>query len=491
MKMTKNIIDYLKPYMESSKITANMTLQGDYICSIPVGNGTGTFFLYSKDFRMELRIFCHKHFGKNIKQSEIDEVIEYLELEAYKNKLNYNLAHRVFCEEDLVVYDLNQQDNSVVWVQDGKCSITQTDAILFKRSVTFANQITPDFNVKPKALVKYIDKHFNMKDRDKKLFMLYLVTCFMGLNINHPIIVLVGEKGAGKSTALRKLEKIIDPKQTDLCGIPKGNDGLELRLSNSYFVALDNLSYISRNISDTLARAVTGGSVTKRAMYQNTEEVTLNIKALLAINSVSMVVKESDLLDRSLLIDLRRIDPNTMKTEAEVWEDFEADLPKILGCCFKILAAAMQDTTPIKENRLTRMADFHVACIRVGKVLGYDEKEIADLLWYNQKKINREVLCEDEVAMCVIEIMEKQKIYVNSVAHLLSDLQQVAEEIGLAPSLLPSKPNVLSRRLNKIRSNLEQEYGIAISIINKGKYKEITIKRLPKKIENIESERNS
>lgn len=67
--------------------------------------------------------------------------------------------------------------------------------------------------------------------------------------------------------------------------MPKGADGLELRLSNSYFVALDNLSSISRNVSDTIARAVTGGSVTKRALYHNTKEIVLDIKALVLFPS--------------------------------------------------------------------------------------------------------------------------------------------------------------------------------------------------------------
>jgi hypothetical protein len=256
---------------------------------------------------MELRLFYQKNFGINIGQSDIDKVIEYLELVAYKNKLDYELSHRIFYNDNLIIYDLNQQDNSVVWIQDGNCSVEVTESILFARNKMFANQVEPDFDVKPKSLLKLISKHFDMEEKDRKMFALYLVTCFMGLSINHPVIIFVGEKGAGKSTALRKLERIVDPKQTDLCGIPKGADGLELRLSNSYFVALDNLSFISRNVSDTLARAVTGGSVTKRALYQNTEEISLNIKALLAINSVSMVVKESDLLDRSLLINLKRI----------------------------------------------------------------------------------------------------------------------------------------------------------------------------------------
>ena len=35
------------------------------------------------------------------------------------------------------------------------------------------------------------------------------------------------------------------------------------------------------------------------------------------------------------------------------------------------------------------MADFHVACVKVGRVLGISEEEVSDILWENQKNINR------------------------------------------------------------------------------------------------------
>ena len=91
-------------------------------------------------------------------------------------------------------------------------------------------------------------KHFNLSsDREVKLLTLYLVTSLWGLRINHPILVLTGEKGSSKSSSFKKLEELIDPKSSELgSGIPRGSDGLEVRLYNGYFVTFDNLSSLSR-----------------------------------------------------------------------------------------------------------------------------------------------------------------------------------------------------------------------------------------------------
>ncbi len=87
--------------------------------------------------------------------------------------------------------------------------------------------------------------------------------------------------------------------------------------------------------------------MTKRALYHNTKEVVLNIKAMIAINGVSVVARESDLLDRSLILELNRISAKKIKSEQELWEEFEQDRPKILGCIFRILSEALYDDEPI------------------------------------------------------------------------------------------------------------------------------------------------
>ncbi len=325
-------------------------------------------------------------------------------------------------------------------------------------------------------------KHFNLSsDREVKLLTLYLVTSLWGLRINHPILVLTGEKGSSKSSSFKKLEELIDPKSSELgSGIPRGSDGLEVRLYNGYFVTFDNLSSLSRKISDILAVAVTGGSFSKRALYRNADEIVLDLKAVVAVNGVSLVAKESDLLDRSVILTLRRITPDKVLTEEELWAEFEKDRPKMLGACFNVLAAALNDTEEVRIRNKIRMADFHVACVKVGRVLGIPEEEVSDILWENQKNINQRTLDEDVVALCVIELMQGRKEYVNSMSGLLIDLLDVADSNGMPSTVIPKTANHLRSRLDKTKSNLQSEYGITYHVKNIGTFKEITIKKSKK-----------
>lgn len=477
--LNDNLFININVCMEEQTLQVCSTGNNDYMAMLKEGGRSNTFPLHGKTFALAFRVYYKKHFQKMLTASEIQEAVYYLETYAYENKLDHELSRRIYNQDNLLVlYDLNRDTGSAVWIENGKCSIEYPDDWLFKRSDMFQNQVEPDFKVSPKKLPEYVKKHFNLKsEEDVKLLSLYLVTSFWGLIISHPMLVLVGEKGSSKSTTLRKLEKLIDPKHTDLTGIPKGNDGLELRLSNSYYVTLDNISYISRSTSDTLARAVTGGSITKRALYENTKEVSCYIKAVIAMNGVNSVVRESDLLDRTLMLNLKRIKSTENKTELQIWKEFDKDIPKILGCCFQCLAVALNDTEPIHIKERIRLADLHEAFIRAGRGLGYTEEEVTELLLKNQNVVNKEAIHENVAAECLIELMKNRSSYKKKVSLFLEDLREIAEENYIHSSMLPKAPNHLTRQLNKVKSNLEQQYGITFQIVNIGAFREIRIKK--------------
>lgn len=474
-----NLIANINACIKKETLQVCSTQNGDFLAMLKEGGRSNTFSLYSKTFAFAFRIHYKNHFQEMLGTSEIQEVVYHLETYAYENKLDHELSRRIYNQDNSqILYDLNCDTGSVVWIENGKCSIEYPDDWLFKRSDMFQNQVEPDFKVSPKKLPEYVKKHFNLKsEEDVKLLSLYLVTSFWGLIISHPMLVLVGEKGSSKSTTLRKLEKLIDPKHTDLTGIPKGNDGLELRLSNSYYVTLDNISYISRSTSDTLARAVTGGSITKRALYENTKEVSCYIKAVIAMNGVNSVVRESDLLDRTLMLNLKRIKSTENKTELQIWKEFDKDIPKILGCCFQCLATALNNTEAIEITERIRLADFHEACIRAGRVLEYTEDEVTELLLKNQNVVNKEAIHENLAAECLVELMKDRRDYKEQVSVLLEDLREIAEENHIHSSALPKVPNHLTRQLNKVKSNLQQQYGITFQIVNVGAFREIRIKK--------------
>lgn len=437
-----------------------------------------------------LRKVFFERFKIFLNTAQLQTLIEFLEIHPLTDDTVYESACRIYNGKDCLAYELNKDTEECIVITPEEISISNIPNVYFKHAADFENQVEPSWDVEPKDIFSYIHHHFNLKnEKQEKFLVLYLVTAFFGLQISHSLLILTGEKGSSKSTTMRKLEKLIDPKRSDLCGIPKGTDGLELRLANTYFVCLDNLSSINRNISDTIARAVTGGSVTKRALYHNTKEVVLNIKAMIAINGVSVVARESDLLDRSLILELNRISAKKIKSEQELWEEFEQDRPKILGCIFRILSEALYDDKPITVKEKIRLADFHIACIKVGRVLGMTDEEVSELLWENQRKINRHSIDEDMVACCVIELMKNKKSYINSMTGLLGDLNEIATQNSIIGSVLPKTPNHLSNRLSKIRSNLQAEYNITYNIANVGSFKQITIKNCGKVCESCEKKK--
>ena len=189
-----------------------------------------------------------------------------------------------------------------------------------------------------------------------------------------------------------------------------------------------------------------------------------------------------------MILELERIEPDEMKSEKELWDSFEKDRPQILGCIFQTLAGYFQIGEDIDVKEKIRLADFHIACVRVGEVLGISEKEVSDLLWENQKNVNRHSLDEDIVACCLLELMSKTEEYVNSMTGLLRDLGEIANNNSIVSTVLPKTPNHLTIRMNKIKSNLQAEYGITYNIANVGAFKQITIQKNRKPCESCEKD---
>ena len=84
-----------------------------------------------------------------------------------------------------------------------------------------------------------------------------------------------------------KLEMIIDPKDSRICAYTSNKEAIVLRLSKSYFTCFDNVSFISKAISDLLCSAVTGASDTTRRLYTDTEERIVKLHSIIGITSIN------------------------------------------------------------------------------------------------------------------------------------------------------------------------------------------------------------
>ena len=392
--------------LKSEKISVGRGEDGANLCSIPHNENKEVYNINSYSFRIAFKSFWKKEYGELLNDKEVQEIISILEVECYESKNKIQRNHRIYTKGRMLIYQLNTDNNTSVRIEDGECEIEETPDFMFYTDRNFKNQVEPDLSVMPEELLPYIRKHFNVKDEDDVILIsILIVSSMLGMNFNHPVILIQGEKGSGKSECLKKLEMIIDPKDSGICAYTSNKEAIVLRLSKSYFTCFDNVSFISKAISDLLCSAVTGASDTTRRLYTDTEERIVKLHSIIGITSINGVARSSDLVDRSCLIALSRFEKSEIKTEQSVMASFQKDLPFILGAIFNTIAGVLSDRKKVKARHKIRLADFHEKAIKIGRVLGIEEDKISDILFQNRLNLSLSILESSSIAICLKELM--------------------------------------------------------------------------------------
>jgi hypothetical protein len=402
------------------------------------------------------------------------------------------LSRRIVRQEGNIYYDLCNTDWSVVKISVQGVCLEKNPPILFTRGRNMKEQLLPADTAQPEDLMELVKKHFRFKsETDQILFTVYLVSCFLP-EIAHVVLVMFGEKGAAKSTSMRMIKKIVDPAREDLLTLPSSKQDLAIILANNYMPCFDNLDGITPAISDLLCMGSTGGSFSKRTLYTDADETILSFKRCIVLNGINVAASRPDLLDRSIVLELERISTNERKTEKAIWEAFDNDIPMFLGASFKTISDATHLYDDSKIDTVGRMADFTIWGYAIAEVLGIGGETFIEAYLQNQTRANEEVLASNPVASAVIKKMQNNRTWSDSVSQLLKELELTAEKehINTKVKLWPKEPNILTKRLKEIKSNLE-EVGIFYGIRNVGTHKEITLENKTltskKKKRNIES----
>lgn len=477
-----NLDDFTVGLVNKDIVRVAMTPNNEYLAAFKLTDGE-KYKLYLLDENETIYIINNIFYsqqGKFLSQSQLKKVIEILKSLAHMNPLKRDIYDRMYMEDEkTIVYDLNEECSIII--EPGNVDYCEVDEFTFRRGSNYRPQVDPELMTEPCQLFPLIRKHFNFESEDaEKLFCYYLVLAFKP-DIRNFLLYLHAEKGSAKSTALKMIAKLISPNEGVVVGMPEDIKDLKLRLAHSSFVGLDNVSNISTRVSDLFCRAISEqkAQVPIRKLFTTAEEMFLDVSCTIALNSVDFLFRRSDVCDRTMKLSLTRIESKKIKTEKEVWEEFDKDIPYFLGAIFNILAEVLKDDEEVEENtRLVRMAGFHKEAIKVGRVLGISGKETTRLLWYNQNSISYELMMEDEVMLCVIKYFKYQNEFKGSVTAFLNVLKEVADAEGIDSYLLPSRSADLSKKLNSLKSNLQQVGRIKYDIKKRQMYKEIYIRKM-------------
>ena len=436
-------------------------LQDGY-ASIPINNHREIWPIKSKFFKQWLRRRYYELTKKSPNSEAMRQALDLIEAKAVFDGQQVKLNLRVAKHDNAFWYDLANEKWQAVKITTDGWEVVDNPPILFKRYKNTAAQVLPQRGRSLDLLKKYI----NLKDEaDWQLLIPLIIHAFIP-DIPHAIPIFYGDKGAAKTTAQRVIRKLIDPAHRDTMTLPSDKNELALMLMTNYAPSFDNLDGLSPWQSDMLCQAATGGGISKRELYTDMEEVILSFLRCPMLNGINLVASRDDLLDRSVLFRLERINEKERKTEAEFWREFERDRPYILGAIFDVLSKALQIYPKVKLPALPRMADFTMWGYAISEAIepGRGEK----FLQAYRKNIAgavEEAVIGDVVGAAVVEFMGGKDEWQGTATELLKALNELPS-VNDKDKAWPKRPHTLTRRLNKIKSALA-DYGIKVGADNR------------------------
>ena len=420
-------------------------------------------------------------YKKAIGSDIVNEAIAVLEGRACFDGPLFELHNRLAWHEGNLWYDMANDKWQAIKITDTGWEVVDNPPILFHRYTHSLAQVKPSVE---NGDIRLLFKYINVTDPDQQLLLLiFLISCFVP-DFPHPFLVIFGPQGSAKSTLSKLLRRVVDPSLIEVASMPERKVELVQALAHHTFLFFDNVSHISEAESDILCKAVTGSGFVKRELYSDDDDIIYRLKRCIGINGINLVSTRPDLLDRSLLIELDRIEDDQRKSDEEILDSFEKDLPLILGGIFNALTQTLQIRPSIKLAEAPRMADFTLWGSAIAKAIGSTQEEFLRAYRINMSKQTETILNEHIVAMTLILFMEKRswQKWEGTPTQLLDKLTEQAKsdnERLVYDQHWPKIPQTLSRALNTLKVTL-LDANIAITI-SKGEKRKITIERIASK----------
>ncbi|MGA2937623.1 MAG: hypothetical protein ABSF52_11060 [Syntrophobacteraceae bacterium] len=298
----------------------------------------------------------------------------------------------------------------------------------------------------------------------------------------YPILTLEGEQGAAKSSKARTLRSLVDPSTAMLRTTPRDDRDLMIAATNSWLLAFDNLSGVENWLSDALCRISTGGGLSTRELYSDSEEIIFAAMRPQILNGIDRIASRHDLLDRSICITLPVIPDDKRKEEKEFWRDFEAARPCILGALCDAVSCALRNISTTKLDRLPRMADFAKWVTAAEPALPWKPGEFMKAYTGNRANAVKLALDVDIVACWIRQFMGDKSQWEGTATDLLSALRDLVPEDTRKLREWPKAPNSLGHRLRRAATFLRAE-SIEITLPSSESWRRyITIRKSLQKI---------
>lgn len=232
----------------------------------------------------------------------------------------------------------------------------------------------------------------------------WLATFFTELCPTRPVLVMKGEKGSGKTMALRVMLRMILGPAADVCGVPDKGDAFTALTANSHIAVFDNMDELVKEIRDKIASLSTGKIDELRRLYTTNDAQRIHYRCWLAVTSRTPdTLQREDLVDRLLILPLKRIQDADRTREAYFLREVVTKRDRWWGDCLSTLNRVVAEIRRhgIPDRGGLRMEDWAA----LSTVIARAESQVD--VWENGLKDSKnrqaDFLLEDDVIVQGLE----------------------------------------------------------------------------------------
>jgi hypothetical protein len=290
----------------------------------------------------------------------------------------------------------------------------------------------------------------------------------------YPVLVLSGEQGSAKSTFSAVLRSLLDPNTAPLRALPREDRDLFIAANNGHVMAFDNVSGLPAWISDTLCRLATGGGFAVRQLYTDQDEVLFDAARPVILNGIEDIVARPDLADRAIFLTLEPIPENRRRPEKELWAEFDAARPQLLGVLLDAVCHGLKRLPDTHLDNLPRMADFALWATACETALWPAGTFVAAYAGNRDEAIDG-VIEADPIGSAIRSMMNMRTEWTGTASDLLGALDREVVEKVRKSKAWPSSARALSGRVRRAATFL-RKIGIDIAFEREGRARTRTIR---------------
>lgn len=452
------------------------TPEDEAFVTIPVTGHKEHWRLSTNHFRLWLKRLYYTKCRSVPSAQAVQDAIGTLEGQAIYDGPEHTIHLRVAEHGGSVYVDLANADWQAVEVSPKGWQVVQEPPVRFRRVKAMLPLPTPERG----GCLSMLRSLVNVPDEAWPLLIGWMLAAIYPRG-PYPVLCLYGQQGSAKSTTARLVRALVDPNQSPLRTEPREPRDLMIAANNAQVVAFDNVSHIAPWLSDCLCRLSSGAGFSTRELYSDCDETIFQASRPIILNGIEEVTTRSDLLDRSLLVNLPTIPEQRRRTESDVNRDFADCHRHILGSLLMALSGALGRLPCVRPEGLPRMADFARLVVAGERDLGLAKGEFMAAYTANRDDANALAVEASPIGRLVLEVVDENPNWTGTATELLNLLEERADDRARRSHNWPKNSRALSGALKRVAPNLGVQV-LQVREANRNRRRLITLKRLESRI---------